>query len=679
MTKKVLLLLVAFSTFSFVQAQNVMTPELLWKLGRVGNVTLSPDGKSVYYTVRKFDVANSKSSSTLFAISINGGEANELATFDGAIGDFGITPDKKQLSYTYKGALWNADLMAKNPVKVSNDNQAVSSVKYAPKGDKIVFADEVKLDKTITDRYEDLTKANAKIYDDLMYRHWDSWSGESYTHPFIAGLNNGKLENATTELLAGEKFKSPTAPFGGAEDFAWNTDGTELYYVCKKKSGKEYALSTNTDIYIYNVNDKSTKNFTEFNKGYDNHPKFSPNGGQIVWLSMERDGYEADKNRLMLFDFKTNKRYDLTFDWDGTINDFTWSNDGQKIYAIAPYQGTQVILEVNIGKDVNKYSAPKNLKIITSGDYNYTSVQDAGNLLIATREDMNNASEIFSIDKKTGVIKQLTFINKANYEGIKKGKIEKRIVKTTDGKDMLVWVAYPPDFDPAKKYPTLLYCQGGPQSQVSQFYSYRWNFQLMAANGYIVVAPNRRGLPGFGQAWNEEISQDWGGQPIRDYLEAIDNVAMEDYVDKSKVGAVGASYGGYSVYMLAGVHNGRFKSFISHCGLFNLESWYGTTEELFFANWDIGGPYWDNKMPDSYGKHSPHKFVYNWDTPIMVIHGGNDFRVPDTQGLEAYQAAQLKGIKSRLLYFPDEGHWVLKPHNAMLWHREFFRWLKETL
>jgi dipeptidyl aminopeptidase/acylaminoacyl peptidase len=292
---------------------------------------------------------------------------------------------------------------------------------------------------------------------------------------------------------------------------------------------------------------------------------------------------------------------------------------------------------------------------------------------------MNHAAELYGFNIKKGTERVITHTNDEIYNSIALSKIEKRWVKTTDGKEMLTWVILPPNFDSTKTYPTLLYCQGGPQSAVSQFYSFRWNFQLMAANDYVIIAPNRRGLPSFGTEWNEAISKDWGGQAMKDYLAAFDEISKESYIDQNNAGAVGASYGGYSVYMLAGIHEKRFKSFVAHCGLFNLESWYGSTEELFFANFDIGGPYWENPAPKSYAKFSPHKYAQNWDTPIFVIHGGRDYRVPDTQGMEAFQVAQLKGLKSRFLYFPKEGHWVLQPQNGLVWHREYFKWLDETL
>ena len=448
-------------------------------------------------------------------------------------------------------------------------------------------------------------------------------------------------------------------------------------YVTKKLSGTDYTLSTNTDIYEYDLETKQTKNLTEINKGYDTHPAFSSNG-TLAWLQMKRDGYESDKNDIIvrLPDGDLN----LTQDWDGTVYAFIWSQDGTKIFYNAPVNGTVHVFQVDVPTQINSSPMPTQ---ISKGQFDVNGlVGHSGEHLIVYRRDMNHATEIYNLNIGTGEMKQLSHANDDIYEDIRMSKIDKRIVKTTDGKDMVTWVIYPPYFDPTKKYPTLLYCQGGPQGALSQFYSFRWNFQLMAAHGYIVVAPNRRGMLGFGVEWNEQISKDYGGQNMDDYLSAIDDVAREPYVDKDRMGCIGASYGGYSVFYLASRHEGRFTSFISHDGIFNLRSMYGTTEEMFFVNWDIGGPYWDHEntaAQKSYAEFNPVDFVDKWDTPILIIQGGKDFRVPIGQGLEAFQAAQLQGIKSRLLFFPEENHWVLSPQNSLVWHREFYKWLDETV
>jgi dipeptidyl aminopeptidase/acylaminoacyl peptidase len=675
---KNLISLFCLFTIFVAQAQNVMSPQLLWSLGRLGNTTLLPDNKTLVYSVKKFNIEDESSITHFYVLDILTGKSEIFIENAKGVSNLQTLKSKPNTLFFKRNQDWVAyDFKTKTETKTPLPD-GVDDIKPSENINYLIASKSVKIKSTIADLSPELKKASGKIYDDLMYRHWDSWNDEYTRHPFILTIDKNKYVSVF-DILKEYPYSCPTNPFGGSEDYIISADGKTVYYVTKEKFGKEYAKSTNTDIFQYDINKQEAINLTKDFKGYDKSPQLSPDGTKLAWLSMPRDGYEADKNRLMILDLATKKYTDLTLNQDITVNQYIWSNDGQSIFAIIPQGGTQPIIEFKLGKDFNQFEPKKQVKTISSGNFNYTAIFDAGTHLITTREDMNHASDIWSINKKNGQLKQLTQINADVYNTLKKSNIEKRMVTTTDGKEMLVWVILPPDFDPNKKYPALLYCQGGPQSQVSQYYSYRWNFQLMAAQGYVVIAPNRRGLPGFGQEWNESISKDWGGQPMRDYLSAVDSISKEKYIDTERIGAVGASYGGYSVYMLAGIHNKRFKTFISHCGLYNLESWYGTTEELWFADFDIGGPYWDLKTPDSYGKHSPHRYVSNWDTPIMVIHGGRDYRVPDTQGLEAYQSAQLKGIKSRLLYFPDEGHWVLKPHNALLWHKEFYRWLKETL
>jgi dipeptidyl aminopeptidase/acylaminoacyl peptidase len=467
---------------------------------------------------------------------------------------------------------------------------------------------------------------------------------------------------------------------GGSEDFIFSHDGKFVYYVCKKISGTADALSTNTDIYEYNIATNTTRNISLGLKGYDLHPAVSSDGKWLAWQSMARDGYESDKQDIILYNLSNNQLINLTRDWDNTVQSFIFSSDNKKIYFTAYTGGCKQLFELTVPTE--KAFDNKNVKIkqVVTAEFDVAAiVGQAGNSIVFTRTDMNHAPDLFKIDLASKAISTLTQVNKDIYDNINLCKVEKRMIKTSDNQQMLTWIIYPPDFDSTKKYPALLYCQGGPQSAVSQFYSYRWNFQLMASKGYIVIAPNRRGLPGFGSNWNEQISGDWGGQAMLDYLAAVDSIKHLSFIDASRIGAVGASYGGYSVYMLAGIHNNRFKTFISHCGLFDLRSWYGSTDEMWFANWDIGGPYWDNKYKELYKKHNPVEYAANWNTPILVIHGGLDYRVPETQGMEAFQLAQLKGIKSRFVYFPDEGHWILKPQNGILWQREFYRWLEETL
>ncbi|PWA11356.1 S9 family peptidase [Flavobacterium laiguense] len=632
--KKILFLTLIMMSLN-AMAQNVMTPELLWKLGRVTPLGISKDKKNIIYKVSTPSVAENKSDSKYFSIPVNGGKATEISDYKTLINDKNISSDGKY----------------------------------------IVYNEEVKIDNVHgKDFYPELEKSNVQIYNGLDYRHWDTWNEGKFNHVFYKENKEGSVG---IDILKGENFDSPQKPFGGDEDYIWSPEGKSILYVCKKKAGTQYAISTDTNIYEYNLETGKTINRTEGNLGYDTAPQFSPSG-DLTWLQMKRDGYEADKNDLIV-SFKGLKM-NLTANWDGTVSSFKWSNDGKKIYFIAPIDGTLQLFEVNF-PGLTKIAI--SVRQITKGDFDvHDLVGFSGDDFIVTRTDMNHAAEIFSYNVKKNTWKQLTNVNTATYATLALSKTERRYVTTTDGKKMLVWVILPPNFDTTKKYPTLLFCQGGPQSPLTQSYSFRWNFSLMAANGYVVVAPNRRGMQGHGVEWNEQISKDWGGQVMNDYLSAIDDVAKEKYVDASRLGCVGASYGGYSVFYLAGIHNNRFKSFIAHDGVFNTQSMFGTTEEVFFNNWDFGGAYWekDNAAAQkTYTTFNPINYVQNWNTPILIIQGGNDFRVAIGQSQEAFQAAQLRGIKSRFLYFPEENHWVLKPQNAQVWQKEFYKWLKETL
>ncbi|HMT29612.1 MAG TPA: S9 family peptidase [Bacteroidia bacterium] len=658
-----------------INAQEKLTPEFLWKLSRVSDPRVSPDGKTVLYSVKKYDLAENKGNNDLFTVPVAGG--TPVAVAEGPDNDNTARwrPDGLKIMFlsskTGKTQLWEMDPDGKNKKQVSNLDGDISAYGFSPKGDQIWYAMEVKINKSVADKYPDLPKANARIYDDLMYRHWDSWEDESFSHIFITTYANGALGGPGTDILKGEPFDSPLMPFGDEEQIGWSPDGQKIAYTCKKLSGKDYAMSTNSDIYLYDLATKTTSNLTEGNMGYDTKPSFSPDGSKIIWLSMETAKYEADRNRIFQYDFKSNSKTELTKGFEYTVETATWSKDGRLIYFSSGINATdQVWVFDSFLKGVQQIrQLTKDVADVTA-----ISVSAAGKTPVIVTSVMNISmpNELFRVDPKTGISTQITFTNKDILSKVK-------MVKATDGKDILTWVIYPPNFDPSKKYPTLLYCQGGPQSTVSQFFSYRWNFQLMAANDYIVVAPNRRGLPSFGEAWNREITGDWGGQAMKDLLSAIDDVSKEPYVNKDKLGAVGASFGGYSVYWLAGNHNKRFKTFIAHCGVFNLESMYGVTEELFFADFDMGGSYFDKPQPKSYTAFNPIKFVQNWDTPILVIHNEKDFRVPLNQGMEAFTAARMKNIPARFLCFPDENHWVVKPQNSVLWQREFFSWLDTYL
>lgn len=653
-------------------SQTKLTPELLWKLKRVTDIAVSPDGSQFVYAVTSYDLAENKGNTDLYIMPVGGGAPRQLTDKPGHEGLVGWRPDGSKIAYTSDGKLFEMNPDGTGLIhEVTGIPEGAGNFIYSPDMKHILYTMDVKLDSTVQDIYPDLPKANARIIDDLMYRHWNQWHDFSYSHVFYQRYEDGSVKGEPVDIMEGERHDSPVQPFGGTSDICWSQDGKKIFYTSQKLNGRDYAVSTNSDIYIYNIETRVTENMSIGLSGYDREPLVSPSGRYLVWNSMERAGYESDLNQLFIFDHVEKKRTALTYNIVLDIGHPQFTADEETIYFISGREGTEQIFSIDI--------KTRKVTQITEGDHNYVSIQLAGKDLIATRMSMSSPPEAYRVNVKTGKAEQLTFVNSELLADVKMGKVEARWITTHDGLKMKVWVIYPPDFDPAKKYPALLYCQGGPQSAVSQFFSTRWNFQLMAANGYIVVAPNRRGLPGFGMEWLEQISKDWGGKNMLDYLTAIDTIAAEPYVDKDRLGAVGASYGGYSVYWLAGNHNNRFKALIAHCGLFNLESWYGSTEEMWFANWDIGGPYWDPKLADEYDAFSPHRFVQNWDAPILVIHGEKDFRVPIGEGIQAFQAAQLQDIPSRFLYFPEEGHWVSSPQNSVLWHRVFFEWLDRWL
>ncbi|HHB78538.1 MAG TPA: S9 family peptidase [Saprospiraceae bacterium] len=635
--KKTWLLFIFLAFGAGLWAQDAyLTPKQLIELGRVNPKGITKDGR-VIFGVSQYRFASKKKTNKFYAVPVDGGDVKEVSLDD-------------------------VDL----PKRI-----------YSPDNQFEILIKEVKLKKiTGKDYYPELKESNVMIIDELGYRHWDTWEDGAYSHVMYMPKGGGDV--VPVDIMKGEPYDCPQKPFGGEEDYLWAPDSKSILYVAKKEVGTAYALSTNSDIYQYDLATKQTKNLTPTNKGYDTAPAFSRKG-QLAWLQMKRAGYESDKNDIIVRYNKTD--VNLTAAWDGTVNSFIWADNGKKIYFVAPVLGTVQLFELAVPSSPSrKQIKPKQ---ITHGQFDVNSiVGQYRKKLVVTRRDMNHAVEIFSVALPSGKMKPLSHANDAAYAQIKMGKIEKRMTTATDGKPLLSWVIYPPDFDPAKKYPTILYCQGGPQGALSQFYSFRWNFQLMAANGYIIIAPNRRGMPGYGVAWNEQISKDYGGQNMRDYLSAIDDLAKEPYVDNRRIGCIGASYGGYSVYYLAGKYPDRFKSFVAHDGIFDWRSMYGTTEEVFFPNWDLGGAYWDKDNPavrKAYHEFNPVNYVDQWNTPILIIQGGKDYRVPIGQGLAAFQAAQLRGVKSRLLFFPEENHWVLDYENSLIWHQEFYRWLKETL
>lgn len=657
-------------------SSDIMTPEVLWSFGRLGEAKVSPDGKTVIYTVTYYNIEENKSYRDIYSIPVSGGEAKNIT--NSGTNEFNILwrPDGKKIGFLSSASgtvqIWEMNPDGSKREQISDIPEGISGFDYSPDQSKIYYLKSVRLDESVNDLFPDLPKANARIENDIMYRHWDSWHDYTYNHIFIADYKKGQIGEGK-DILEGEKYDSPVKPFGGTEQVVWSNDGKTLAYVSKKKTGKEYAVSTNTDIYLYHVETGKTINFTSGMMGYDQNPVFSPDGKQLAWESMERDGYEADKIRLFVADLETGEKRDYSAGFDQNAGKLKWSADGKSIYFISNIHATEEIHRLDL--------ANGSFARITDGIHDYHSVAVAGDKLIADKVSMSQPAELYVVDPITGKDEAITEINKGILDQLTFGKVEERWLQTTDGKQMHTWVIYPPHFDPSKKYPTLLYNQGGPQGTVSQFWSYRWNFQMMAANGYIIVAPNRRGLPGFGQEWNEQISKDYGGQNIKDLLTAIDEVSKEPYVDKDKLGAVGASYGGFSVMYLAGNHEKRFKAFIAHDGIFNFEHMYTTTEEMWFVNFDYGGAYWDktNAAAQRSYTFSPHKFVQNWDTPILIIQGEKDYRVPSEQGMAAFNAAILRDVPAQLLYLPDENHWVLQPQNGILWQRVFFNWLDKYL
>lgn len=669
-------LLTAMTATAYAQ-QDVMTPEKLWQLQRAALCDVSQDGNTVLYNVTSYDIAADKGTTHIFTTDLSG-RSRELSRGDKSVTAVGFTPDGL-VAYMQDGQLWIMDANGYNARQASNIEGGISNVKFSPKGDAVLFTREVKTGKTTADLYPSLPKANARIIDDLMYRHWSQWEDDKVSHVFYAPFNGREISGSGTDILAGEPYDSPLSPFGGAEQLAWSPDGLKIAYTCKKKTGTQAALSTDSDIYIYDIVTKETENLTQGNKGYDTCPAWSPDGRFIAWLSMDEDGYEADKNDIKLFEPATGKTYNLTERWDETVEAFAWEKDGASLVFRTALNAVEQLFEYRLPKSLAQLSPNADIVQITKDKSCSGAFLLTGKHIIAERYNFNRPNEIVAYDLKRRTFRFITDVNGPAFKNIMPSQVQERWVPTTDGKHMLTWVILPPDFDPAKKYPALLFCGGGPQTPLTPSYSFRWNYQLMAAKGYVVVVPNRRGLPGFGVKWNEEISGQWGGQAITDLLTAIDDVARESYIDRERLGAVGASYGGYSVYMLAGRHEGRFKAFVSHCGTFDMRSWYGTTEEIFFANKDLGGPYWQDRGNPSYLEFSPSSYVDKWDTPILIMQGEQDFRVPENQSMQAFQAARLRGIDARMVLFPDECHWILRPQDALLWQSEFFAWLDKYL
>ena len=689
-----------------VPAEDVLTPEALWAMGRIGSFAVSPDGKNAVYSVTYYSVKQNKSHSVIYAMDM-ATRASRLLT-SSVKSEMSPTFIKNGEKVAYLSSesgssqLWEMNVDGSERRQLSFEADDVLDYLFSPDGSKVILVKEVPNHASIQANDEDLPLSSGMVCNDLMYKHWDHYT-KSAPHPFVAEFD-GKKVTVVCDVLEGEPYECPMLPFGGVEQLAWSPDGKSLAYTCRKKVGKDYAISTDSDIYLYDLQSRTTKNLckpadfritaavdstrslehqapncleADCNMGYDQNPQFSPDGRYVAWSSMERDGYESDRTRLCVYEFATGKKQYLTESFESGVNEFCWSKDGRQLYFTGVWHGKTHVYSTNFKGEVRQ---------LTEGQYDYSllGLMPDGKNLIAKRHSMSAADEVFRLElkKQKAVPQQLTEENKIFYDQLKFGEVKERWVKTTDGKDMLAWVIYPPHFDASKKYPTLLFCEGGPQSPVSQFWSYRWNFQVMAAQGYIIIAPNRRGLPGFGMEWLEQISGDYSGQCMQDYLSAIDDICRESYVDSERLGAVGASFGGYSVYWLAGNHEKRFKAFISHDGIFNTQQQYLETEELWFPNWDMGAAPWHR---DAEGRAqrvfetSPHLYVDKWDTPILCIHGQKDFRIEYTQAESAFTAARMRGIPAQLLLFPDENHWVLKPQNGILWQRTFFRWLDKWL
>ena len=681
-----------------------MTPETLWAMGRIGGASASPDGKTIAYQVGYYSVKENKSHQMLYTVSADGKRQQALTTTAASETDAAWINGGKRIAFLSKGQLWSMNVDGSDRRQLTKSDIDIESFKFSPDEKKVLLIKSLPYHESIQKNPDDLPLATGRVVTDLNYRHWDHYV-ESVAHPFVANVTENGVDNGK-DIIDGEPYECPMAPFGGIEQLAWSPDSKTIAYTCRKKTGVDYAISTDSDIFLYDVATGSTKNLckpegykapevdattslknqavnkqeSDVNVGYDTNPQFSPDGKYVAWQSMKHDGYESDRNRLCVYNLATGEKKYVAEQFDSNVDAFCWAADSKTLYFIGCWHACVNMYQTNLNGDV---------KQLTDDWMDFGSIQMLGNTgkILASRHSISQADELYIItpgkDVKKTKVQQVTWENKVFYDQLEMGKVQKRWVKTTDGKQMLVWVILPPHFDENKKYPTLLFCEGGPQSPVSQFWSYRWNFQIMAANDYIVIAPNRRGLPGFGSEWNEAVSGDWTGQCMDDYLSAIDDAANNlPYVDKDRLGCVGASFGGFSVYYLAGHHNKRFKAFIAHDGAFNLESMYTDTEEAWFSNWEYDDAYWKyvktNRAKRTYS-HSPHKFVDKWDTPILCIHGEKDYRINANQGFGAFNAARLRGIPAELLIFPDENHWVLKPQNGILWQRTFFGWLDKWL
>lgn len=684
---------------------DLMTPEALWAMGRIGGHQASPDGKRIVYQVSYYSVKENKSHSVIYVMDANGKNNRMLTTSSKSESDAVWIAGGQKIAFLCDGQIWEMYPDGSNRKQLSNDKTGIDGFIFSPDEKHVLLVKQIPYHEIIKENPSDLPKATGRLITDMNYRHWDEYV-ETIPHPFLAEVSAGSISEGI-DIMKDEPYESPVKPFGGIEQLAWSPDSKRIAYTSRKKTGVKYATSTDTDIFIYDITTGKTANICKpdgyiepetdltksmkhqavnaesnlkNNPGYDTNPQFSPDGKYIAWQSMARDGYESDRNRLCIYNTSTGDKTYVTETLDTNVDAFCWGANSDDLYFLAVWHGCENVYQTNLKGEV---------KQLTDGWNDYGSIQllNDGKKLLAERHSMSQASELYIIEpskkEKQSDAEQITFENKHLYDQMTFGKIQQRWVKTTDGKDMMYWIVLPAHFDETKKYPTLLFCEGGPQSPVSQFWSYRWNMQIMAANDYVVIAPNRRGLPGFGSEWNEEISGDWTGQCMKDYLTAIDDACENlPFVDKDRLGAIGASFGGFSVYYLAGHHEKRFKCFIAHDGAFNLESMYTDTEEGWFSNWEYDDAYWNKDQTENARRtyaNSPHKFVDKWDTPILCIHGEKDYRINANQGMGAFNAARMRGIPAELLLFPDENHWVLKPQNGILWQRTFFNWLDKWL
>jgi len=682
-----------------------MTPEALWAMGRIGSYATSPDGKQIVYTVAYYSVKQNKGHHMLFVMDAKGLNKSQLTTSAKNETDPAWIDGGKRIAFLTDGQLWSMNPDGTDRRQLTHDTTEIEGFKFSPDGSKVILIKSIPYHGSIKKNPSDLPKATGRLATDLNYRHWDHYV-ESIAHPFVAQVTADGIDEGI-DILKDEPYECPMAPFGGIEQLDWSTDSKTIAYTCRKKEGVDYAISTDSDIFLYELSSGKTTNLCkpagykapevdptktmatqsvnqqgdDIMVGYDTNPQFSPDGKYLGWLSMKRDGYESDRNRLCVYDLVTGKKVFLTESFDSNVDEFCWSDSKDAlVYFIGVWHGKENIYSVNWKGEVKQLTACK-------ADFGSLQMLNNGKQILAERHSYTESADLYVVTpgktKEKTIISQITHENKHITDQLAIPTSEEHWTKTTDGKDLMYWVILPPHFDAQKKYPTLLFCEGGPQSPVSQFWSYRWNFMIMASQGYVVIAPNRRGLPGFGSEWCEQISGDWTGQCMHDYLSAIDDaVATLPYVDKDRLGAVGASFGGFSVYYLAGHHDKRFKCFIAHDGAFNLESMYTDTEEVWFSNWEYDDAYWNSDQSERARKtyaNSPHRFVDKWDTPILCIHGEKDYRINANQGMGAFNAARLRGIPAELLIFPDENHWVLKPQNGILWQRTFFSWLDRWL